>query len=123
MEQYLGTIHTTKDIFLEFHTTKAVRTKAGCQDRELRKRIVDSHRMVVSAGSAAKRRRPLDEARIERANQWAELIQRENYFNFIKMHYLNHYVQDVRRFEYIPMYSIDIGELAHKEQIKEGYQR
>ena len=79
--------------------------------------------MAVGAGSAAKRRRPLDEARIERANQWAELIQRENHFNFIKMHYLNHYVQDVRRFGCIPMYSTDIGELAHKEQIKEGYRR
>ena len=65
----------------------------------------------------------LDEARIERANQWAELIHRENHFNFIKMHYLNHFVQHMRRFESVPMYSTDIGVLAHKEQIKEGYRR
>src|SRR5205807_10066440 len=86
------------DIFLEFRTIKAVRAKAGRQDRELRERIADSHRMAVGAGSAAKRQRPLDEARTERANQGGELIQRENHLNFIKMHYLNHYVQDVRRF-------------------------
>ena len=65
----------------------------------------------------------MDEARIERANQWAELIPRENHFNFIKTHFLNHFVQYVRRFGPVPMYSTDIGELAHKEQIKEGYGR
>ena len=65
----------------------------------------------------------MDDAWIERANQWAELIHRENHFNFIKMHYLNHYVQDVRRFGCIPMYSTDISEPAHEEQIKEGYRR
>ena len=65
----------------------------------------------------------MGEARIERANQWAELIQREKHFNFIKMHYLNQFVQHERRFGSVPMYSTDIGELAHKEQIKEGYPR
>ena len=63
------------------------------------------------------------EARIERANQWAELIQRDNHFNFIKMHYLNHFIQHVRRFGSVPMYSTDIGKLAYKEQLKEGYRR
>ena len=65
----------------------------------------------------------MGEARIERANQWAELIQRGNHFNFIKMHYLNHFVPHLRHFGSVPMYSTDIGELAHKEQIKEGYRR
>ena len=65
----------------------------------------------------------MDEARIKRANQWAELIQRENHFNFIKMHYLNHFVQPVRRFGSVLMYSTDIGELVYTEQINEGYHR
>jgi len=51
------------------------------------------------------------------------LIQRENHFNFIKMHYLSHFVFHVRRFGSILIYSTEIGELAHKEQIKEGYRR
>ena len=65
----------------------------------------------------------MSKALIEMAKQWAELIQRENHFNCIKMHYLNHFIQHVRRFGSVPMYSKDIGELAHKEQIKEGYRR
>jgi len=39
------------------------------------------------------------------------------------MHYLSHFESHVRRFGSIPIYSTDIGELAHKEQIKEGYRR
>lgn len=113
MELYLRTFHKTKDIFLEFRTTKAIRAQAERQDRELRERIANAPRTRVGTGSAAKRRRLLGEARIERANQWAELIQRENHFNFIKMHYLNHFVQHVRRFGSVQMYSTDIGELAH----------
>ena len=65
----------------------------------------------------------MDEAQMERANQWAELIQRENHLDFIKRHYLNRLVQHVRRFGAVPMYSTDVSELAHNEQIKEGYRR
>ena len=51
------------------------------------------------------------------------MIQRENNSNFIKMHYLSHFATHVRRFGSILMYSTEMGELAHKEQIKEGYRR
>ena len=85
--------------------------------------MANADRTTGAARSAPNRGRRLDEARIERANQWAELIQRENHFNFIKMHYLIHFVQHVRCFGSVSMYSTDIGELAHKEQIKEGYRR
>ena len=73
--------------------------------------------------SAAQRRRQADQNRLERVNRRADLIQRENYFNFIKMHYLSHFASHLRRFLSILMYSTEIGELAHKEQIKEGYRR
>jgi len=51
------------------------------------------------------------------------LIRRENHFNFIKMHYLTHFASHVRRFGSILIYSTEIGELAHKDQIKDGYRR
>ena len=121
METYLHIFHRTKDIFLEFHTTKAIRAQAERQDQELRERIANTERTTGAARAAPNRRRRLDEARIERANQWAELIQRENHFNFIKMHYLNHFVQHVRCFGSVPMYSTDIGKRVHKEQIKQEY--
>ena len=73
--------------------------------------------------SAAQRRRQVDQNRLQRVNRRADLIQRENNFNFIKMHYLSDFVSHVRRFASILMYSTEMGELAHKEQIKEGYRR
>ena len=75
METYLRTFHRTKDIFLEFCTTKTIRAQAERQDRELRKRIANADRTAGAAGSAPNRPRRMDEARTERANQWAELIQ------------------------------------------------
>jgi len=63
----------------------------------------------------------VDQERLKRANQLADLILCENHFNFIKMHYLSQFTSHARHFRSILMYSTDIGELAHKEQIKDGY--
>ena len=64
-----------------------------------------------------------DQNRLARVNWRADLIQRETHFNFIKMHYLSHFASHVRRFGSMFMYSTEMGELAYKEQIKEGYSR
>jgi len=71
--------------------------------------------------TAAKRHRQVDQERLERGNQRADLIRRENHFNYIKMHYPSHFASHVRRFGSISMYSTEIGELAHKEYIKDRY--
>ena len=112
-----------KEQFPQIPTTKAIPAQVGRQHQELRKRIANADSNAGAAGSAPKRRRLIGEARIEGANQQAELIQRGNHSNFIKMHYLNHFVQQVRNFGSVPMYSTDIGKLVHKEQIKIGYRR
>ena len=73
--------------------------------------------------SAAQSRRLADQNRLQRINRRADLIQRENQFNFIKMHYLSHFVPHVGHLGSILMYPTEMGELAHEEQIKEGYRR
>jgi len=123
MENYLQTFHRTKDIFLEFRTSKSTRAEVNRQDRELRKLLADQRAQETRHISAAKRRRQADQNRLQRVNQRADLIRQENHFNFIKMHYLSHFASHVRRFGSILMYSTEMGELAHKEQIKEGYRR
>jgi len=122
-ESYLQTFHGTKVIFLEFRTMKATRAQANRQDRELRELMVDQRAKEVRHGTVANRRRLADQERVERSDRWADLIRRENHFNFIKMHCLTHFASHVRRFGSISMYSAEIGELAHKDQIKEGYRR
>ena len=51
------------------------------------------------------------------------MIQRENHFNLIKMDYMTHFASHVRRFGSISMYSTEIGEIAHKDEIIDGYRR
>jgi len=86
MESYLQTFHRTKDIFLEFRTSKATRAQANRQDWELRELMADQHAKEVSHSTIANRRWLADQERVERFDQRADWIRRENYFNFIKMH-------------------------------------
>jgi len=43
-----------------------------------------------------------------------DMINAESDFNFVKMHLLNHLCDHIRQFGNMPMYSMQIGELAHK---------
>jgi len=117
MESYLHTFHGTKDIFLDFRTSKATRAQAHHQHRELRELIADERAKEVRHRTVANRRRLADQERVERSDRQADLIRRENHFNFIKMHYLTHFASHVRRLGSILMYSTEIGELAYKDQI------
>ena len=51
------------------------------------------------------------------------MIHGESHFNFIKMHLLSHFCDYIYQFGNIPMYCTEIGELAHKTKIKEGWRQ
>jgi len=123
MERYLQTFRRTKDIFLEFHISKATRAEANRQNSDLRELMANQRANEARHNTAAKRRQQVDQERLERANQWADLIRCQNHFNFIKMHYLSHFASHVRHLGSISMYSTEISELAQKDQIKDGYGR
>jgi hypothetical protein len=120
MEQYLRDFHRHKHAFLEFRTSKKTRMSAAANDQHLR---FEFEREMKDAGrvSASKRRRILDANRAKRAEEHEDHLRSRSHFNFIKIHLLVHYSSHVREFGNIPMYSTDVGELAHKVQIKEGY--
>ena len=120
MEQYLEAFHRYKGVFQEFRRSKKTREDADANDEQLR---LELQRELKDAGpvTAAERRRRLDANRAQRANKREEILRSQSHFNFIKLHLLVHYCSHVRQFGNIPMYSTDIGELAHKVQIKEGY--
>ena len=52
-----------------------------------------------------------------------DMINSESHFNFIKIHLLSHFCDHIRQFGNIPMYCTQMGELAHKTQIKEGWRQ
>jgi len=115
MESYLQTFHRTKDILLECRTSKATRAQANRQDRELRELMADQRGKEVCHRTISNRRRLADQERVARSDRQADLIRRENHFNFIKMHYLTHFASHVRRFGCISMYSTEIGDLAYRD--------
>jgi len=64
-----------------------------------------------------------DDNREEQNDQLMELIHSESNCNFVKMHLLSHFRDHIYMFGNIPMYSTEYGELANKEQIKDGWRR
>jgi len=121
MESYQQTFHRTKVIFLKFRTSKATRTQADRQDWQLRELMANQRANEVQHRTVGNHRRQADQERGKRSDRRVDLIQGENHFNFIMMHYLTHFVSHVRRFGSISMYSTEIGQLVHKDQIKDGY--
>ena len=105
MERYLQTFHQTKNIILEFRTSKATRAEANCEDRDLRELMANQRANGARHNTAAKHCRQVDQKRLERANQRADLTQGENHFNFIKTHYPSPFASPVRCFGSISMYS------------------
>src|SRR5207302_10922447 len=56
LENYLQIFHWTKDVFLEFRTSKSTCTKANHQDQELRQLMADQRSKEASKNNVAKRR-------------------------------------------------------------------
>jgi len=69
----------------------------------------------------SQRRRIRADDREEENDQGMELIHSESNFNFVKMHLISHFRDHIYMFGNIPMYSTEYGELAHKEQMKDGW--
>jgi len=119
MEEYATQFHQTKDIFLEFRISKRTQEKAD----ELRKEVDRQRAQMREQVPTSQRLQILDDDREEVNNQRMELIHSESNFNFVKMHLISHFRDHIYMFGNIPMYSTECGELAHTEQIKDGWRR
>jgi len=117
MEDYLDQFHKLKDIFLEFRVTKRTQDKVDKQRKEIRRQRA----LVIERVAPSLRRRMRDDNRQEENNLCLDLARGQSHFNFIKMHLLSHFCDHIRQFGNIPMYSTEIGELAQKTQIKDGW--
>jgi len=71
----------------------------------------------------SQRCRMSDDYRDEEHELRMNMIHGESHFSFIKIHLLSHFCDHIRQFGNIPMYSREIGDLAHKTQIKEGWRQ
>jgi len=73
--------------------------------------------------ATSERRQIRDDDRDEEDELRMDMIHGESHFNFIKMHLLSDLCDDIHQFGNIPMYSTEIGELAHEMQIKEEWRQ
>jgi len=117
MEEYPTRYHEMNDIFLGFRLSKRTQAKAD----ELRKELCRGQNQLNQSVAQSKRGQMCDEDCEEENDHHMELIHAESNFNFIKMHQITHFRDHIYQFGNIPMYSTEFGELAHKQQIKDGW--
>jgi len=119
MEEYATQFHEAKDIFLEFRISKRTQKKADELCKELRGQRAQMRERVPPS----QQRRIRDDDCEEPNDQCMELIHSKFNFNFVKMHLISHFGDHFYMFGNYVMYSIKYGELALKEQIKDGWRR
>jgi len=99
--------------------TKRTEAKVDKQRKEIRRQ-----RSLMREGAApSQRRRIRDDDRDEENELRMDMINAESHFNFVKMHLLSNLCDHIHQFGIIPMYSTEIGDLAHKTQIKGGWRQ
>jgi len=96
--------------------TKRTQAEVDKQRKEIRRQRA----LVRERVATSQRRRMPDDDRDEEDELRMKMIHGESHFNFIKMHLLSHFCDHICQFGNIPIYSTEIGELAHKTQIKAG---
>jgi len=71
----------------------------------------------------SKRRQCLKDDRDEENELHIDIIHTESHFNFVMIYLLSHFSDHIRQIGNIPMYSTEFREVAHKQQIKDGWRR
>jgi len=119
MEEHLDWFHRMKDILLQFQVSQ----QTGAKFDEQRKEI--QHHRAQRTKRVPRCNRPLEDEGDEENDLRMDMIHTESQFNFVQMHLLSHFSNHwhIRQFGNIPQYFTEFRELAHKEQIKDGWRR
>jgi len=121
MEDTLCRFHTFKDVFLLGRAGKKAKAKADALRMELvKKRKVDEDTNAETWTPSKKRRE---------MNAWWDYISHEidvskeldGDINFLKIHLMSHWVEQIRRYGPLQQYSAERHEKAHKTNLKDGW--
>ena len=118
MESYENRFHERKVIFFELRISKQTQVKADTLPKELPRGPTLVNQSVVRL----KRPQVSEQDHGEENDQRIDSIYTESRFKFNKMYLMSHFRHQINQFGNILMYSTEYGELAHKEQINDGYQ-
>jgi hypothetical protein len=117
MESYWRDFHAEKSIFLEFRPKKLAEQRSETYAR----RALKEAESVLDTGARRQRRMEKETAHI--ATEKQAIYNRYHGFNYVKFHLPLHYAEHIRRFGHVPGFSTDVGEMAHVQQIKNGYKK
>jgi len=94
---------------------RGVTTRIRCEHSEV------LNQYCLSGATVPKRRHIADEQYCDLDGIMADIYDKDVDFNFIKIHLLSHFRDNVPRFGNIQMYSTKLGETSYKTIIKERY--
>jgi hypothetical protein len=121
MDDALRRFHNFKLVFLQYWAHK----KTTEQSKELQKELnkeqdadMDKYRNC----SANERKRQLDDWNDWIKSEVVDYLEEESSFNLPKLHLMTHFRRYIERFGGLQQWSTEVGEAAHKTQIKDGYQ-
>jgi len=122
MSQYLQDFHKYRHVFGEFCASKADHKRAKGASKDLaasqaRQSTISNYFQVT----------PMQKANVASANtqEQQDLVKEvlgQSTFNYLKLHLLTHYVQQIVQFGSLPQYSAEITEALHKP-LKDTYRR
>lgn len=122
MDDALRRFHLYKDVFLLGRVTKKSAAKSRALRTELiKKRKAEEEDEEAAYWTPSKRQRE--------KNAWRDYINHEvelskegdAHFNFPKIHLMSHWVDQIRRYGTLKQYSAETHELAHKANLKDGW--
>ena len=121
MKDALQRFHSTKDVSLGGRVGKRARAKAGNLRTELiRKRKADEELRAESLTPTQRWRE---------YNEWQGYINSEvemskegdAHFNFIKIHLMSHFAEQIPFYGSLPQWSAETHEHAHRANLKDGW--
>jgi hypothetical protein len=121
MEDALCHFRTLKDVFLLGPAGKKAKAKANALKTELVKKRKVDEKTNAETWTPSKKRRKM--------NDWRDYISHERdvskeldaNFNFLKIHLISHWVEQIRRYRALQQYSAERHEQAHNTNLKDGW--
>jgi len=103
MQDYLADFHEHKDVFLRFRASKSTKTAAKEATRGLR----EEYQRLLSSDSplhqsTAKRRKLVEELRLETEEMVDDMLTTGAHYNFPKMHLISHFAEQISRYGSLP---------------------
>jgi Plavaka transposase len=117
MDDALKRFHDSKGVFLSIRGPKAAKERA----RKMKSALIKERDREAAPVKGGAKKRLIDEWNQFIDSEVKRMLEEEAHFNFPKIHMMLHFHRQVQRFGVLRQWDTNTSEMAHKEQIKEGF--